>query len=417
METLPTDWADGDTVHATDLNAIDAEINSLEDIYALGNTMRPLQGTTAAITSAQINGENATGVVSVGTWDVSAGKWRYCGVVPVPVSGVPAYCNNMNNGYGTSSGSLPIVLEFWSNATEIHLYGYWYSKPDCWALVDDKRIRDDWEHWNNADGAGTWKLTQGSAIWRKWRLCLGGGNFKQLLANTGALFAPTTSLPHGQVAYIGDSYVSGVGIANAVSAGVTGNVLAGSPAGELEQITGWDIWRCSVPGTGYINDAGGSGPSAYGSVSRMAAFAALPSLDLILIQSSVNDTAVGGYSGPTATVTAAENLWTAIKTARPNTPLVVLGLEATAAASTPNTDLNNALKAVAIQHTGVSAFVDLRAHAIITGTGKDGSTTGDGNADYFLAADGAHLTHMGDRHYAEHLARRLRPVAVNTPLA
>lgn len=102
------------------------------------------------------------------------------------------------------------------------------------------------------------------------------------------------------------------------------HLAGGALCNQLAILTGWEVLNLGQSNTGYGNDAGGSiGKSGYGSASRLAALAALPTLDLIIVLGSANDSA---YSPMTVT-TAANTYLNAIRAAHPDTPIVVAGVE------------------------------------------------------------------------------------------
>lgn len=361
---------------------------------------RPLRGVDAGVTSDIAAGESLAAQFI--PWDVAAGRYRYCGTAPEPVPGDPSLCLNNNNTFAASFALQPIVIEFWSNATDIRVHGFQAGRGDYWALVDDMRITPGWQHGNFADNYHTWTLTQPTATHRKWRLCVPGA-FTGLSVNAGALVVPTVA-SGPQIAVIGDSLVQGnIQVANAVAPGVGGAITSGTAFGEFEQITGIDVWRNAVYGTGYVaqSDFGSNGP--YGSAQRIARLAALPPMDMVIAFGSVND----GAETAAAIVTAANTAWTAIKSAQPQAQLVVVGMECFGYPDA-NLDTKNAeLIAAAEAHAGVAHVIDLRAASFITGTGHDGAPEGDGNQDMFVSADTVHPTHAGHRHWGEQLANLL----------
>ena len=134
----------------------------------------------------------------------------------------------------------------------------------------------------------------------------------------------------------------------------------------------------------YLNDSEGAiGKSPYGSPERMTALATLPPLDLFIAFGTGNDS---GH--PTAKVTNAANaLWDAVKTARPDTPIVVVGVQSvvpTGFNAALMTALNTALLTAAEANPNVAGTVDMRTDPWWTGTGNEGSRANDGNADFFI---------------------------------
>lgn len=379
-----------------------AEAGSVSPIAA---RYRPLQGVTATITSTVSPGLSPA-AVTINWWEAS-GKVRWCGVVPEALSTDPTLGLNNNNTFGQSFSFQPIVLEFWSDATDIRITGYDVGRADFWAIVDDRRTTDGFTHANFADSYYTWTLTQSSVVWRKWRLCVSTSIY-QISHNAGAKIVPTT--PGFQLAVVGDSYVQGnISIDNAVEPGTAGRITAGTAFGELEQKTGLDIWRCAVAGSGYVaqSDFAANGP--YGSSQRVSKLASLPDMDAIAVFGTVNDQS----ASPAAVVAAANAAWTAIKAAQQQAPLIVFGPEGFGWPDANIDALNSALKGAAEAHPDVYRYIDLRGrNNYLTGTGAEGAPAGDGNSDIFVASDFTHPTHLGARHGAEHIARLLGEIPI-----
>lgn len=381
--------------------------------HTLGASFRELRGTTSAIASTIVSGTDSTGVGSIIGWASAYPKsYRFLGMVPGISGGGATYCQN-NNSTATGDNSLysPITVEFWSNATAISVYFFADNLPDVWAIVDDKRIQDDWQHVNFPTQAVTWKLTQTSAVWRKYRLCVGYSWFQGIAVNSGASIVPTT--PGFQVAVVGDSYVSGgVYTANAITTGSSGTIAAGTLIGELEQITGLEIWRFGIGGSGYVSTAGLTGGN-YGSTQRVGYFAGLTNnFHACLLYGGIND-----WTLSTSTiVAAAQAAWTAWAAAHPEMPpLIVTGYQAGGIASAytgGGTAINAALKAAATAHLNVGTFIDLLANPYIFGTGYDGSPASNGNRDVFISADNSHPTHLGARAAGIDLVQKLSQVVL-----
>lgn len=395
------------------ISALDKRYASLA-AHTLGGSYRPLRGVTSAIGSSIVSGTDATGVGSIIGWASAAGKYRFVGMVPGASGAGATWCQNNNDNptvTGVNSLYSPITVEFWSNATNISVYFSAENQPDVWAIVDDQRIQNDWQHVNFATGPVTWKLTQSSAVWRKYRLCMGFSWLQGIAINSGASIVPTT--PGFQLAVVGDSYVTGgVFEANAIMPGVSGTIAAGTLIGELEQITGLDIWRFGIGGTGYVAAAGYTGGN-YGSTQRVGYFAGITNkFHACLIYGGIND----WPTSPSTVAAAAQAAWTAWAAAHPEMPpLIVTGFQAGGiAAEYPGgaTANNSALKAAAATHPNVGTFIDLLANPYVFGTGYDGSPAGDGNRDVFISADNAHPTHVGARAAGIDLAQKLSQVVL-----
>jgi len=358
---------------------------------------RPLQGVTGDITSALTN--DLSGSDTLIPWNANTGKYRFSGLVPEQNGGDPNSCLNDNNGLAQAPTyhQQPIVVEFWSNATTVRVWGGTGGNLDVWAIVDDQRITQGFQHTAFA-GVMTWTLTQSSAVWRKWRLCIAPIMFS-IQVNSGAAIVETT--PGFQLAIVGDSFIEG-GFTSAAGA-----IGPGAPAGEFEQITGLDVWRLGVGGTGYVSDGGLGSAGPYAAPGRIAKLAAMPDMDAVVVFGGGND----GEADEATLVAAANATWTAVKAAQPTAPLIVVGIQCGLPNSTLDA-LNAALKTAAEAHADVLAFVDLRGDSFITGTGNVGAPVGDGNADVFINADSSHPSDVGSRWWGENLARLLGAVLI-----
>lgn len=412
-------WAPAGAINP--VSALDKRY-SAKSAHTLGSSYRPLQATTSAIMSAMAPGTVTTGVGSIIGWASAAGKYRFLGMIPGASGAGSTWCQNNNNSGVISpfvnSLYAPITVEFWSNATAISVYFSASTQPDMWAIVDDKRIQDGWQHANFSTGPVTWQLTQTSAVWRKYRICIGFSWLQGIAVNAGASIVPTN--PGFQLAVAGDSYISGgVFEANAISPGVSGTIAAGTLIGELEQITGLEIWRFAIGGTGYVANAGYTGGN-YGSTQRVGYYEALANnFNACLIYGGVND-----WPTSTATVVAAaQAAWAAWANAHPEAELIVTSFQPGGNVFTqyqPGGDIaltNAGLKAAAAASPSVGTYVDLCANPYVFGTGYDGSPVGDGNRDVYISADNAHPTHLGWRAAGEDLAHKLSQVVLQKLVA
>lgn len=411
FDDLNDSWVTGQTMTAAQFNQYASRINEHSALFnssdrALGEWYRPLQGVAADISESIAPGLATASQVLA--WYDYWKRYRYCGCEPEAVDGDPSLSLNNNNTVAQNFGLQPIVVEFWSNSTEVRVHGYQVGRPDFWCLVDDMRITPGWVHGDFNDDYVTWTITQPSAQMRKWRICIPGA-FSGLSFDAGALVVPTIA-KGPQIAVVGDSLVQGnVLIDNAVAPGTAGYINSGAAFGEFEQYTGLDVWRCGIEGTGYVNQAtyGVNGP--YGSAQRVAGLAALPEdMDVVIAFGTVND----GNVAEAALVSAANDAWTAIAAAQPTARLVVVGMEHIGPIDTALDAKDAALRAAAAAHPNVSMVIDVRTDPFITGTGYDGNPQGDGNQDGFAATDATHPNHAGHRYWAEQLVRMLSPAPV-----
>lgn len=278
-------------------------------------------------------------------------------------------------------------------------------KDDFRIYVDDMPLTTGWDFTAATLYSSNYAKVQfATSRVRKVRLLSSG-----LISFTGVLTPGSSAIwaapPRLRAAIIGDSYVQG-----GFDAGADGWLMGGALCNQLAILTGWEVLNLGQSNTGYVNDAGGSiGKSAYGSTSRLAALAALAPIDLLIVLGSANDS---GFS--TSSVTSAANTyWNAVKTAHPDTPIVVVGVESGALTGfSPSVmdALNAALLAAAVSNPNVAGVIDMRADPWVTGTGFDGTPAGDGNADFFISADGRHPTRAGAENLAARLADELGPI-------
>lgn len=118
----------------------------------------------------------------------------------------------------------------------------------------------------------------------------------------------------------------------------------------------------------------------------------------VVIQGSINDAGQAGIGAALTTYIST------LKAALPRCRVIVTSplfvASPLASYTTVGTDMSTAAAALGVP------YLDLLTPAYFSGTGKQGSTTGDGNADYYRATDGTHPNDAG--HYA--LARTIAPL-------
>lgn len=214
-------------------------------------------------------------------------------------------------------------------------------------------------------------------------------------------------------AWISDSY--GTGQYGTVD--VPGNMFTGAVPHWFKKAMGIDLYNQAQGGTGYMNDAGGvEGHSVYGSSSRRAALAALPSnLKVIIVFGGGND-AQAKYTSAAITAAAAQ-MYANIAIDRPGVPVIVVGTEpgllTGAIDPIENDRANAAIKVAALAAPNVKSFIDMRAATyLITGTGRQGAPAYDGNADIYISNDRIHPTQVGAKHIGLWLADQIRKVVL-----
>ena len=186
-------------------------------------------------------------------------------------------------------------------------------------------------------------------------------------------------------------------------------------AQRLADLMGWEVWSSGVGGTGYLN------PGAPGRVKfrdRVQSDVIDQNPDIVLVAGGLND---GSYD-PQAVQAEAEALYSTILTNLPSTKLVVIG-PWWPRGNPPQfiLDTRDAIKSAAASQglyfidPIVSTNVEQVNVGWITGTGNVATPTGDGNADYYISADGTHPTDLGHQYLATRLAAALKPLVVPNP--
>ncbi|GAA2555435.1 hypothetical protein GCM10010409_33470 [Mycolicibacterium diernhoferi] len=337
--------------------------------------------------------------------DIEA-RWRFNG----------SWFDAGNNPVNQISGGTP--SEF-NNATsyeiEFYVSGDRFAfallnttvKDDFRIFVDDMPLTAGWDFTASGLYSSNYAKVQfATSRVRKVRLLSSG-----LISFTGVLVPGAAAIwaapPRFRVAVVGDSYVQG-----GFDTGSDGWLMGGGLCNQLAILTGWEVLNLGQSNTGYVNDGGGTiGKSTYGSAARLEAMAALPPIDLVIIFGSANDT---GYATGTV-VAAAGTYWSALKTAHPNIPIVVVGVESGSLegfSPTVMDTLNTALINAAMASNDVAGAIDMRTTPWVTGTGIDGSPEGDGNADFFISNDGRHPTRAGAACLAERITSELSATRV-----
>lgn len=333
-------------------------------------------------------------------------RWRYNGTW-YDVSNNPI--NQISGATASEFGNVTSYeVEFYVSGDRFAVWTVSVNtKDDFKIFVDDMPLENGWQFGStSAFGVSYYKVQFASSKVRKVRCLMSG-----FLAFTGILTPGASAIwkapPRFRVAITGDSYVQG-----GHYVGTDGWLMGGALCNQVAILTGWEVINLGQGGTGYVNNSGGTaGKSEYGSSSRMTALAALPSLDLFMSFGGGNDSAT-----TEATVVAAANsFWNAVKTARPTTPIVVVGVESGSPTGfTPslmdstNTALINAAKA----NQSVAGTIDMRTDPWVTGTGWDGTPDDNGNADFFISSDEVHPTRAGYENMALRIVSELQRIKI-----
>lgn len=212
---------------------------------------------------------------------------------------------------------------------------------------------------------------------------------------------------------VGTSYLDGSG-----QHPVTASLGIGSQTVKLLGCTNYWVDRLGS-GTGYVNNGGGNG--VFGSASRLAALAAAPTPDVVLITGGgINDaTAVPNpttAAGLAFEQAAALAYYKAVRAIWPNALMFVVGSEA--GNTGPSAAVFNMELAVT---NAVTAFNDPNCYYIpqsptpatkswISGTGTTAATNNTGNSDVTIGADGIHPVQYGVNYLAVEHANGIRRI-------
>lgn len=318
-----------------------------------------------------------------------------------------------NNGFNAINGALTsssagwtsFEFEFYVNGADFTIWTVPAGAADYRLFVDDMPLEVWWPTTPATVTAYYIKVQFATSRIRKVRVLFGHNSLTGIaLPGASDIWAAPKRF---RCAVVGDSYISGGQV-------TTENIIsAGSFCGNLAVATGWEVWNMGQGGTGYTSNSNNDyGKDYYSSTSRVNALAALPTLDLTIIYGSGNDSSV---SSGTLTSTA-NTYWNTLKAARPNTPIIIAGMEpGSPAGFNPSLlDSSNAtLKAAAAANQNISAFVDMRPTGDnwVTGTGNQASPVGDGNADFFISSDTVHPSRAGHMNMVNRFVTELKKIA------
>jgi lysophospholipase L1-like esterase len=173
---------------------------------------------------------------------------------------------------------------------------------------------------------------------------------------------------------------------------------------QLGHLMGWsDVRQVAVGATGYLANGGVRSTVR----EQIARWGFIP--DVIVCASGYNDQ--GSGFTPEATAGAALLTWQIMRLTAPRARIFVVGPwigNRTAASMLPT---ETALSvAFARWNDGASHFIPVAGDASpwTTGTGRQGATTGNGNADIYMSTDGLHLNDAGHAYHAARMTNGLR---------
>lgn len=442
MGILKSTWQTGDTFAASDQNTVSDYVNDVGIVAQLAVTdFEPIPAvapaadipTVAWNTTSAYSGTNYqnysphTGLVTQiggrGAWDSS--QWR-----------VPAVGSFSGLDFFVTGTTCEIVL--------INIAGAGGSNYPYWIWVNGAPATAAPATDNPTTSAAYYVVLTWSTSARRHVEFFApdgvGAYWYGVRCNFSTLIEPAPRKP--VIAFVGDSYWdSSTGFFNAFQA----------PPFLVSRMLGCECFSHSWGGTGYVVGS----TNTYGSTTRVASVAG-GNPQLILIQGSVND---DGQAGIGAAATAA---YAAYATACPGTEIIVFGPQPSNGVDTLSVNRQSNIAAVqsaALAAPNVLAFHDEVGTAasipaaysslttypdgslvtylgsvwqlsnagstilntppgnnpqwqlitwVYSGTGKVGTTTGDGNRDVFLLADGVHPSAGADSAFATRIANQVR---------
>jgi len=333
--------------------------------------------------------------------------------------------NNINGieitGDNQVAGITSYEVEFWCSGADLTIElrnepgTTAYGATDYLIVVDDMimppssggsniaTIQNGWNHTPETTAVRYHTIQFSTARVRKIRIFMGNLSIAQVRIPGASDIWPAP--PRFKCAFIADSW--GHTAVNSTE----GDIMGGVIPNELALATGWEVWNLSQGGTGYNHPGAGGGTSTFGSADRLDALSNIPEMDLIIVLGGGNDT-----NRTRATVISDANAcWSAIKTARPTTPLVVVGAQPGNLIAGIDS-LNADLKGAALSNDDVDVFIDMyEPEEWISGTsGHMEDRDGNGSRDMFITNEALvdlHPGHAGSRNIAQRLARALRGVA------
>lgn len=150
-----------------------------------------------------------------------------------------------------------------------------------------------------------------------------------------------------------------------------------------------------------LTASGGGSKSIY--LDSIVADAGIPTPDVVLIQGSTND----GNADPAALTAAATAALAQARAQWPNALLVLTGILLPIAPAQSGLESRNAALRAASGH---DVFIDAMSGGWFSGSGKTTDKHGDGNADLFRGADGAHPTDAAQPYMASLAALDIEPL-------
>lgn len=161
-----------------------------------------------------------------------------------------------------------------------------------------------------------------------------------------------------------------------------------------------DTWASGVGGSGWM------APAVHDRSwfnERVDLDVIAPAPDVIVETGGGNDASVN--PSQTTIQPLIETWLTKVLAAKPETIVFMTGPVIGSSASTAHTAIHAAKAAAAAKFPRNVAFIDTLTDPWVSGTGRNGTPTGDGNRDWITGTDGAHPTSEGHRYFAGRIAR------------
>ncbi len=348
-----------------------------------GTTVVSVSGGTVTLSSAVTGSGVAAGdTICFGNSVVS-----FLGFSPVFITQYGS--NYIGNGVNASGTRPPYAIEFDHYGTDLALvYRAVATYPAFWVFVDGQPATSAPVQLSGLSPGSLYRYrirfnnaADSAARLRRIRIYMSLADFGGIeFEPTAAIIpAPSTS---PKIALYGDSWVEG-----ALNPVPFTQVIASA----FGQMFGAVTYICGQGGTGFLADGGDGTKAAYTDATRLAALAATGA-DVVLIMGSQNDVS----SSSTSVQSAASAVITAVQAAMPNAKIILCGVQPNAASlASLNSNLNyrnpNDGVAAAAAAAGLP-FIDLLKSGWVYGSGYQGNTQGDGNADILIGTDGTHPT-------------------------
>lgn len=343
-----------------------------------------------------------TGIASGVRHDGTDPGITFIGAAYVDPGSVGGFFNCKQAGYLTTSSPsqrLRFVYECDGQYSEIAFQNNAGASSQYRVWVDGQLVTSAPQA-AGASGGAIYRVLINHAARGNHRVIFEGGytTFVGVWTEPTATLWPSTQYVGPTAVWIGDSFSEGTGA----------NWWWDSWAMKAGQWLGWNICPSAVGATGYLANGGGGGKVTYRSRLTADVVNAYPNADIVVVSGGYNDT--GSFTAAQEQTEAAL-LFAAIKSGLPNATLVVClpnwphGVVATGT----ETQFRDGILAAA---TGIADYVvDPLLYpsgtSWITGTGRVGATTGNGNADFFTGTDNTHPSQAGHDYMGRRFAQTM----------